>query len=139
VATRLAAVQQRVADACAQADRSPASVTIIGVTKTHPPALCRAAVAAGLVDLAENRVQELVAKQPHVPGARWHLVGRLQRNKVRAVVGQQVLVHSLDRRRLADALSRRARTWDRCSACWSRSTSATIRPRVGATSTRRWT
>jgi PLP dependent protein len=108
VATRLAAVQQRVADACAQADRSPASVTIIGVTKTHPPALCRAAVASGLVDLAENRVQELAAKQPQVPGARWHLVGRLQRNKVRAVVGQQVLVHSLDRRRLADALSRRA-------------------------------
>ena len=108
VASRLANVRERVAVACERADRSPASVRIIGVTKTHPPALCRAAVANGLLDLAENRVQELLAKQPHVPGARWHLVGQLQRNKVRQVVGQQVLVHSLDRRRLADALSRRA-------------------------------
>jgi PLP dependent protein len=108
VATRLAAVQDRVARACARADRAPASVLIIGVTKTHPPALARAAVANGLLDLGENRVQELVAKQTCVEGARWHLVGRLQRNKVRDVVGRQVLVHSLDRRRLADALSRRA-------------------------------
>lgn len=108
VGTRLASVRERVVAACALADRSPASVRIIGVTKTHPPALGRAAVANGLVDLAENRVQELLAKQPHVPEARWHLVGRLQRNKVTDVVGRQVLVHSLDRRRLADALSRRA-------------------------------
>lgn len=108
VANRLAVVGERVARACAQAGRAPASVRIIGVTKTHPPALGRAAVASGLLDLAESRVQEWVAKQSHVPGARWHLVGRLQRNKVRDVVGQQVLVHSLDRRRLADALSRRA-------------------------------
>ena len=108
IASRLASVKERIAEACAAADRSPASVRIIGVTKTHPPSLCRAAVAQGLLDLGENRVQELQDKQPHVPGARWHLVGRLQRNKVRGIVGQQILVHSLDRRRLADALSRRA-------------------------------
>jgi PLP dependent protein len=108
IAGRLAAVKERIAVACARVDRSPASVRLIAVTKTHPPALCRAAVDAGLDDLGESRVQELLAKQPHVPGARWHLVGRLQRNKVRAVVGHQVLVHSLDRRRLADELSHRA-------------------------------
>jgi PLP dependent protein len=108
VASRLTVVRERVAAACARADRSPASVRIIGVTKTHAPQLGRLAVEAGLIDLGENRVQELVAKQPQVPGARWHLVGSLQRNKVRDVVGGQVLVHSVDRRRLADALSRRA-------------------------------
>lgn len=108
VAARLSAVQRRVAAACEQADRSPASVQIIGVTKTFPPAFARAAVASGLVDLAENRAQDLVTKYSQVPGARWHLVGRMQRNKVRSIVGRQVLVHSLDRRRLADALSRRA-------------------------------
>ena len=108
VASRLTTVRERLVSACDRAERSPASVRIIGVTKTHPPALCRAAVANGLIDLAENRVQELTAKQPLVPGARWHLVGHLQRNKVTSVVGKQVLVHSLDRRRLADALSRRA-------------------------------
>jgi PLP dependent protein len=108
IAGRLASVKERIAAACAEVDRSPASVRLIAVTKTHPPSLCRAAVAAGLDDLGENRVQELLAKQPEVRGARWHLVGRLQRNKVRAIVGQQILVHSLDRRRLADELSHRA-------------------------------
>jgi PLP dependent protein len=108
VAARLAAVRDRVALACARADRSPASVRIIGVTKTHPPSVALEAVGAGLVDLGENRVQELLAKYGRVAGARWHLVGQLQRNKVRDVVGRQILVHSVDRRRLADALSRRA-------------------------------
>jgi PLP dependent protein len=108
VAARLAAVRERVEVACARAGRSPASVRMIGVTKTHPPALAQAAVDAGLTDLGENRVQELLAKGSRVTGARWHLVGQLQRNKVRDVVGRQILVHSVDRRRLADSLSRRA-------------------------------
>ena len=108
ISRRLVAVKERIATACVRADRSPASVRLIGVTKTHPPQLCRAAVAAGLDDLGENRVQELLAKQPTVAGARWHLVGQLQRNKARGVVGQQILIHSLDRRRLADELSRHA-------------------------------
>jgi PLP dependent protein len=105
---RAAAVRARVVAACDDADRRPASVNIVAITKTHPPAAARAAVAAGLHDLGENRVEELVAKAPFVHGARWHLVGRLQRRKVRDVVGRQVLVHGVDRRSLADALSRRA-------------------------------
>jgi PLP dependent protein len=108
IAANLHAVRARIATAAEVAGRRVADVQLIGVTKTHPPEVCLAAIAAGLQDLGENRVQELVAKHPHVPGARWHLIGRLQRNKVKDVVGRQVLVHSLDRRRLADALSRRA-------------------------------
>ncbi len=108
VAGRYARVRARVAAAAQAAGRRPADVSVIAVTKTHAPALAREAVAAGLVDLGENRVQELLAKQPRVPGARWHVVGRLQRNKARDVVGRQILVHSVDRRGLADALSRRA-------------------------------
>lgn len=108
VAARLAAVQARIERAAHAADRKPQDIVLIGVTKTHPPEVARQAVAAGLVDLGENRVQELLAKREHVPGARWHLVGRLQRNKAKDLVGQHVLIHSVDRRRLADALSRRA-------------------------------
>jgi PLP dependent protein len=108
IATNLDAVRGRIAAAAERADRRPSDVQLIGVTKTHPPEVCRAAVDAGLVDLGENRVQELLAKHPHVPGARWHLIGQLQRNKVKDVIGRHVLVHSLDRRSLADALSRRA-------------------------------
>jgi PLP dependent protein len=83
-------------------------VILIGVTKTHPPELCRMAVALGVADLAENRVQELVAKRPEVDGARWHLVGQLQRNKVKELIGTHVLIHSVDRRSLVDELSKRA-------------------------------
>jgi PLP dependent protein len=108
VAERFAEVTARVEAACAAADRSPRSVTVVGVTKTHPPEVARAAVAAGLRDLGENRVEELRAKSPLVEGAYWHLVGQLQRRKAKDVVGRQVLVHGLDRRSLADTLSRRA-------------------------------
>jgi PLP dependent protein len=107
-AERLAQVRGRIETAAEAAGRRPQDILLIGVTKTHPPELAQAAIDAGLVDLGENRVQELVAKRDRVRGARWHLVGQLQRNKVRDIVGHQVLVHSVDRRRLADALSRRA-------------------------------
>jgi PLP dependent protein len=112
VADRLALARDRVATAAIAAGRRPADVRLIAVTKTHPPELAAEAVAAGVVDLGENRVQELLAKYGLVPGARWHLIGRLQRNKARDVVGRQVLVHSLDRRSLADALSARAQRVD---------------------------
>lgn len=108
ITERLVSVHERIERAADAAGRRSADITLIGVTKTHPPELAQAAVDAGLVDLGENRVQELVAKRDRVTGARWHLIGQLQRNKVRDIVGSQILVHSLDRRRLADALSRRA-------------------------------
>lgn len=108
LAERVERVRRRIAAAAKAAGRQPSDVRLIGVTKTHPPEVARAAVAAGVDELGENRVQELVAKLPLVPGARWHLVGPLQRNKVKDVIGHAVLVHSLDRRSLADALSRRA-------------------------------
>ncbi len=112
LAGRLADVRSRIEAAAERAGRREQDVLLIGVTKTHPPQLAQAAVDAGLADLGENRVQELVAKREHVEGARWHLIGQLQRNKVRDVVGRQVLVHSVDRARLADALSRRAEQLD---------------------------
>lgn len=105
---RITAVQQRIEAAAVAAGRSPADVQLIAVTKTHPPQLAQRAVDAGVIDIGESRVQELLAKRPLVTGARWHLVGRLQRNKVREVVGRQILVHSADRRALIDALSSRA-------------------------------
>jgi PLP dependent protein len=108
VADRVAVVRRRIQEAAVAAGRHPADVRLLAVSKTHPPQHAAAAVAAGVVDLGENRVQELIAKQPLVEGARWHLIGSLQRNKVRDVVGRQVLVHSVDRRSLAAALSSRA-------------------------------
>ena len=107
LSARIAGVRRRIAEAAQQAGRDPDEIRLIAVTKTHPVATVRAAVAAGLVDLGENRTDELVEKSTEV-AARWHLVGRLQRNKVRDVVGRATLVHSVDRRSLVDAIGRQA-------------------------------
>lgn len=107
-ARRLEQVRGRITAACGRAGRPPGSVVLIAVGKTHPPQAVQQMVDLGVRDVGENRVGELVAKQPHVEGASWHFVGRLQRRKAGQVIGRHVLVHSVDRRSLADALSRRA-------------------------------
>lgn len=108
LAERLADLRARVAAAARAAGRRPDEVRIVGVTKTWPVEVAVAAAAAGLTDLGENRTSELVAKAAAVPDVRWHLVGRLQRNKVRDVVGRGWLLHAVDRRSLVDAIADRA-------------------------------
>jgi hypothetical protein len=85
-------------------------VRIVAVTKTHGPEAVRAAVAAGLTDIGENRVQEAMEKQDALAGVRvdWHLIGTLQRNKARHAAGRFALIHSIDRLDLAAELDRRA-------------------------------
>ena len=109
---RLDGVRSRITDACARAGRDPAEVRLIGVTKTHPPRTVAAAVAAGLRDVGENRVQEAHDKIETLRAARvmptWHLVGHLQRNKVKAAIGLFDILHSVDSIALAEAVSRNA-------------------------------
>jgi pyridoxal phosphate enzyme (YggS family) len=104
---RLQGVRERIARAASAAGRDPAEVRLVAVTKTHPVEVAQSAIALGLEDLGENRVEELVAKHAELD-ARWHLVGQLQRNKVRDVVGRAHLIHSVDRSALVDAIGRHA-------------------------------
>jgi PLP dependent protein len=85
-------------------------VRVVAVTKGHGPEAVRAAAAAGLEDVGENRVQEAMAKQEAVGTipVTWHLIGTLQRNKARQAVGRFALIHSVDRLDLAVELDRRA-------------------------------
>jgi pyridoxal phosphate enzyme (YggS family) len=105
---RLAVVRATVAR-CQAACGWQHPVRVVGVTKTHGPEAVQAAIAAGLRDIGENRVQEALQKQDALPGlpAEWHLIGTLQRNKARHVVGRFALIHSLDREDLAAELNRR--------------------------------
>jgi pyridoxal phosphate enzyme (YggS family) len=101
---RLADVQASIERARQRGGHGQA-VTIVAVTKTHGPDAPTAAWRAGLRDVGENRVQEAVAKMAQVEAPlRWHLIGHLQRNKVKQLDGFH-LVHSMDSARLADALA----------------------------------
>ena len=107
VKRRITALRAVIDAACARAGRPRDSVTIVGVTKTFGPAMVEEVVAGGIVDIGENRVQELVAKMDAVAApCRWHLIGPLQRNKVRRVVGRCHLIHSIDSLRIAGAVDR---------------------------------
>lgn len=99
-------VLARIAAAAVRAGRDPAGVTLVAVSKTVPAARVRAAVAAGLDVLGENRVQEAGGKIPEVPGARWHLLGPLQANKARRAVELFDMVEAVDSEELAGRLDR---------------------------------
>ena len=108
VAARLAAVRDRVAAAAVAAGRDPAGVGIVAVSKLQPVAAVRAALAAGLEDFGENFVQEALEKMAALGpcAARWHFIGALQSNKTALVAEHFDWVHSVDRAKLAERLSR---------------------------------
>jgi hypothetical protein len=120
----LARVRENIANACQRAGREPAAVRLVAVTKYVSPTVLREVVAAGIPDIGESRVQQLVARarelgpsrldwpdQPEagpVQGPRWHMIGHLQRNKVKLLLPHARIVHSLDSVRLAEALDQQA-------------------------------
>lgn len=112
VVARYAAVRRRVAEAAARVGRDPGSVRIVAATKTVPAERILPLLAAGCVDLGENRAQELLAKAPELvaaPGGPpvWHFIGHLQRNKVRSLAPWVTTWHTVDRPSLVPALADR--------------------------------
>jgi PLP dependent protein len=102
-------VRGRVADAAARALRDPNDICVVAVSKTFGSSVIADALAAGITDLGENRAQELKEKRAALGDeVRWHFVGHLQSNKVRAVVGVASMIHSIDRIGIAEAIARRA-------------------------------
>lgn len=110
VAANVARVQERIAVAARRSGRQREATTLVAVTKGVDVPRIEAAVACGITDLGETRVQEAVQKVSALltPGVRWHMVGHLQRNKVRDAVAIFSVIHSVDNTRLAEDLNRRA-------------------------------
>jgi pyridoxal phosphate enzyme (YggS family) len=101
-------VRERIARACQRSQRDPATVTLLAVTKGHPPEVVRAALDLGQVLFGENKVQEAKAKIPLCPGkARWHMIGHLQTNKCRDAVHWFEMIQSVDSLHLAEEIN----TW----------------------------
>jgi pyridoxal phosphate enzyme (YggS family) len=107
-------IRRRVAEAASRAGRKPTDVTLIAVTKTVPAAIIQTLIELGVNDIAENRQQDAADKLPKVHGLqvtdrpRLHFIGPLQRNKVKRVVEQFDVIHSVDSVKLAEEISKRA-------------------------------
>lgn len=102
VTENLKMVEQKIAAACQRVGRSREEVSLIAVSKTKPVEMIREAMASGIVTFGENKVQEILEKQEIIKDPLdWHMIGHLQRNKVKQVVGRVVRIHSVDSIRLA--------------------------------------
>ena len=106
-------VLEKVEKAALRSGRKPSEVTLVLVTKNVPPLRIREAFEAGAREFGENRLQELLQKKPELdPAIRWHFVGRLQTNKVKSLVGEVGLLHSLDRLELLEEIQKQAEKKD---------------------------
>ena len=106
----LDSIEERIRSACERAGRDRNSVHLICVTKTKPIEMLREAYDAGQRDFGENKVKEMLGKEPQLPeDIRWHLIGHLQTNKVKSVLEHTVLIHSIDSIKLSDTIDFEAR------------------------------
>lgn len=109
LAANLESIRQRMAAACARANRAPSSVTLLAVTKTQPPEVVNQAARLGLTLFGENKIQEAKGKIPHCSGRlAWHMIGHLQTNKARDAVTLFSMIQSVDSLHLAEEINRRA-------------------------------
>lgn len=109
IKVNISKVNKNISDACEKAARSIEEVSLIAVSKTKPVEMLKEAYEAGARDFGENKVQELLDKIPQLPeDIRWHMIGHLQRNKVKYIVDKVALIHSVDSLRLAQEISDQA-------------------------------
>ncbi len=103
----IARLRREIYETAVKSGRDPGQITVIAVTKNVDVERIKEAIKEGFTDIGENRVQEMVAKQPLIDSkVNWHFIGHLQKNKVKYVVGKVQLIHSLDSWRLATEISR---------------------------------
>lgn len=109
LAENLALVQANIKKACKKAGRDVSEVTLIAVSKTKPVSMLEIIYQEGVREFGENKVQELTEKYEALPGdIHWHMIGHLQRNKVKYIVDKACLIHSVDSLQLAEEISRQA-------------------------------
>ena len=112
IAESIETVKENIARAQAASQFAAPSVLLLGVTKTQTIEKMRQAEAAGITDFGENRVQEMMSKYDEFPQINWHLIGHLQTNKVKYIIGKTVLIHSLDSIALAQEIEKRSAAAD---------------------------
>lgn len=104
----LVQVREKIRKACERVGRNPEDVTLIAVSKTKPVQDISEAIEAGQFVFGENKVQEIMDKYPALSGIQWHMIGHLQRNKVKYIIDKVQMIHSVDSLRLAQQISAEA-------------------------------
>ena len=117
IAENIVEVQRKIEEAKSRSAHAASDVLLLAVTKTHPVEMIKEAADFGLRDFGENRVQELNSKYDFFPGINWHLIGHLQTNKVRQIIGRTVLIHSLDSINLAEEIEKRSAAAELITNC----------------------
>ena len=103
-------VEARITRACERSGRERSEVTLISVSKTKPAEMLQEAYDAGSRDFGENKPQEIREKYPQLPtDIRWHMIGHLQRNKIKYIIDKVCMIHSVDSIRLAEAIDEEAK------------------------------
>ena len=109
ITQNIAEIRSRIAEAAKRSGRSPEDILLIAVTKLHEPDEIEEAIATGITDIAENKVQEIQKKYDQIASpVRWHLIGHLQTNKVKYIIDKVVMIHSVDSLKLAEEIDKRA-------------------------------
>jgi hypothetical protein len=109
ITQNIAEIRSRMADAARRSGRDPEDILLIAVTKLHEPDEIEEAIAAGVTDIAENKVQEIQKKYDQIVSpVNWHLIGHLQTNKVKYIIDKVVMIHSVDSVHLAQEIDKRA-------------------------------
>ena len=109
ITQNIADIRGRIAEAAKRSGRSPDDILLIAVTKLHEPDEIEEAIATGVTDIAENKVQEIQKKYDQIVSpVRWHLIGHLQTNKVKYIIDKVVMIHSVDSLKLAEEIDKRA-------------------------------
>ena len=109
IKNNIESVQNKIKDACIRVKRADSDAHLIAVSKTKPVSMLQQAYNAGIRDFGENKVQEILEKYDKLPtDIRWHMIGHLQRNKVKYIIDKVCLIHSVDSLRLAEEISKEA-------------------------------
>jgi len=118
IKNNLALVRQRLENACRKAGRSPESVLLLGVSKTHPAEALQMAYDCGLRDFGENYMQDWFSKKDDLPSdIRWHFIGHIQSNKAKKIAAAAHMLHSVDSLHLFEEINRRALEMSRIMPC----------------------
>ena len=112
IAENIRMIEAEKAAAAERTGRDPSEILLCAVTKTHPPEMINEAIEAGITDIGENKVQEILDKFDKVQKVRWHMIGHLQTNKVKYIIDKVCMVHSVESFRLAREIDRRAALHD---------------------------